>query len=95
MIVFPEDKCVQTIENFASKHLINLFNESFDQILKEKTCKALELATSFSYESGRIRSSSIKERELMKSFIAEYIQAVYTMYFMLLLGSWKLLNHTD
>ena len=68
---FEEGKCVQVIEKFASKHLINLFNESFDQILEEKTCKAVELATNFSFECGLIRISSLKEREHMKAFIRE------------------------
>ena len=73
LIVFEEneDKCVQAIENFASKHLVNYFNESFDQILKEKTFKALELATDFSFDNGRIRISNLKEKEGMKAFITE------------------------
>lgn len=73
MIVFEanEDKCVHVIENFASKHLVNFFNESFDQILKEKTFKALKLATDFSFDNGRIRISNLKENESMKAFLAE------------------------
>lgn len=96
MIVFPEEKCVQAIESFASKHLTNLFNESFDQSLKEKTCKALELATNFNYEAGRIRSSSIKEREMMNSLIAEYTHICDKLYVLMpFLGLRMLLSHTD